>query len=124
MTEEITFKQIKPKILASLHLEKAEERLSGYSTEYEMKYHPRYPKKYLIWAEFKDERYVFYELKVLDTQSDKLVYAIGMTQISKSYLDKDYGKIDSDRFKIFKQSNRCEDTSFFRERMEQLMSIK
>lgn len=122
MTEVTTFKQIKPIILASLGLEKGEERLSGYSTEYEMNYHPRYPKKYLIWADFKDERYIFYEVKVLDTESDRLVYAVGMTQMSKSCFENTYGTSDSDSFKMFKQSNRCEETTFFKERMKYLLS--
>ena len=122
-TSDPEFAQVGPEILKSLHLEDADEWLTSYTTEYEWNYHPKYPKKYLIWATFKSGAYRFYELKVLDTRSEELIYTIGLSQISKSRFDREYGTIDSDKFNLFKQVNQLEETPFFREGMEQLLSI-
>ncbi len=122
-----SFAKVGPSILAAFHLENAREWLWSYSIDYEWDCHPNYPKKYLIWAEFKGGKYIFHELKVLNTtrcrpQNDELIYAISLCEMSKSYFDKDYGTIDSDQFNLFKQVNRLEETSFFRARMEYFMS--
>jgi hypothetical protein len=128
-----TFEQIKPTIISSLGLQGAKEVWSNYSTEYEDENHPDYPKTLLVWADFKDDKdgkYILYEFKVLDNRdwtplSDRLVYALGRTQISKEWFDKDCGSsIDSKRFGMFKQSNGLEETPFFRTRMEQLLTNK
>ena len=119
----MTFEQIKPTILASLGIEGAKEWRSTYSKEYEWFRHPDHPKVYLIWADFeegKDGMYIFHEVKVLDTPvSERLIYVLGRTRISKWYFEK---TLDSERFRMFKEANALEETPFFRTRMEQLLS--
>jgi hypothetical protein len=116
----MTFEQIKPTILASLGLEGAKEWRSGYSTEYEWKKHPNHPKVYLIWADFEEGMYIVHDIKVLDTPvSERLLYVLGRTRISKWYFEK---TLDSERFRMFKEANALEETPFFQTRMEQLLS--
>ena len=129
-----TFEQIKPTILVSLGLQDAKEVWSNYSTEYEVGYHPDYPKTILLWADFDptaegkdgvDGAYMIHTLKVLDTtestpRTDRLSYSLSRVQISKWYFDKTYGTIDSKKFGWFKMGYN--ETPFFRTRMEQLLS--
>jgi hypothetical protein len=134
MSNATTFRRAKPTIIASLGLEGAKECQECYETEYHYKRHPNHPNVYLLWAEFKDGKYVFHELKVLGAHgtarpgaalSDQLRYTIGRVGMSKEWFDEKCGSsIDSEGFGIFTNSNKMVETPFFRTRMEQLLSDK
>jgi hypothetical protein len=130
MSTAITFEQIKPTILVSLGLQGAKEVWSNYSTEYEVGYHPDYPKTILLWADFdptaegKDGingKYISYEIKVLDytrckPRDDGLVYALTRVNTSKWFFDKHHGgSIDS-------LLDVDQETPFYRARMQQLVA--